>query len=49
MTTETFQLPFQEQIDFLKQKVRLPTLTHRDISSRGHDRAFVVAGAMKAD
>lgn len=48
-TEENFQLPFQEQIDFLKQKVRLPTLTHRDINSRGHDRAFVVAGAMKAD
>lgn len=46
---ENFQLKFQEQIDFLKQKVRLPTLTYRDISSRGHDRAFVVAGAMKAD
>ena len=45
----SFQLPFQEQIDFLKQKVNLPTATYKDIDSRQHDRAFVVAGAMKAD
>lgn len=48
-TNPSFQLPFQEQIDYLKQKVRLPTATHNEISSRQHDRAFVVAGAMKAD
>ena len=45
----SFQLPFQEQIDFLKQKVNLPTATYKDIDSRQHDRAFVAAGAMKAD
>lgn len=44
-----FQLQFQEQIDFLSQKVNLPTETHNEITSRQHDRAFVVAGAMKAD
>lgn len=44
-----FQLQFQEQIDFLSQKVNLPTESHREITSRQHDRAFVVAGAMKAD
>lgn len=44
-----FQLKFQEQIDFLQQKVNLPTQSYREISSRQHDRAFVVAGAMKAD
>jgi hypothetical protein len=44
-----FQLQFQQQIDFLKQKVNLPTESYREISSRQHDRAFVVAGAMKAD
>ena len=51
MATENnnFQLKFQEQIDFLQQKVRLPSLTYRDLNSRNHDRAFVVAGAMKAD
>lgn len=46
---ERFQLPFAEQIAFLKQKVRLPTASYRDLDSRQHDRAFVVAGAMKAD
>ena len=44
-----FQLQFQEQIDFLSQKVNLPTESHNEITSRQHDRAFVVAGAMKAD
>lgn len=44
-----FQLQFQEQIDFLKQKINLPTQHYNEISSRQHDRAFVVAGAMKAD
>lgn len=44
-----FQLKFQEQIDFVSQKVNLPTESHREITSRQHDRAFVVAGAMKAD
>ena len=46
---EEFKLQFQEQVDFLQQKIRLPTLTYRDLNSRQHDRAFVVAGAMKAD
>lgn len=27
----------------------MPTETHNEITSRQHDRAFVVAGAMKAD
>ncbi len=45
----SFQLQFQEQIDYLKQKVNLPTESYKEISSRQHDRAFVVAGAMKAD
>lgn len=52
MATESeqrWQLPFAEQSTFLKQKVRLPTATYKDIDSRQHDRAFVVAGAMKAD
>ena len=46
---EEFKLQFQEQVDFLQQKIRLLTLTYRDLNSRQHDRAFVVAGAMKAD
>lgn len=44
---EPFNQPFQEAIDFLKQKTNLPTQTWRDIEGRSHDRAFVVAGAMK--
>lgn len=45
----SFQVQFQEQIDYLKQKTNLPTQSYKDITSRQHDRAFVVAGAMKAD
>jgi hypothetical protein len=44
-----FGTPFQAQIDFLRQKLRLPTQAWDDIQGRAHDRAFVVAGAAKAD
>ena len=40
---------FQEQIDFLRKKLNLPSETWRDIQRGAHDRAFMVAGAMKAD
>ena len=40
---------FQEQIDSLRNKVNLPSETWRDIQRAAHDRAFMVAGAMKAD
>ncbi len=42
-------LPFQEQIDFFRAKLNLPTERWDDIWKEAHDRAFVVAGAMKAD
>lgn len=42
-----FKVPFQAAIDFHRQKVRLPTRTWRDVEGKGHDRAFVVAGATK--
>lgn len=42
-------LPFQEQIDFFRAKLNLPTERWDDIWKNAHDRAFVVAGAMKAD
>ncbi len=42
-------LPFQEQIDFFRAKLNLPTERWDDIKKGAHDRAFVVAGAMKAD
>lgn len=44
-----FNLPFAQQIDFFKQKVNLPTQTYKDLQAQQHDKAFVVAGAMKAD
>ncbi|MDP3652458.1 MAG: phage minor head protein [Rhodoferax sp.] len=44
-----FGTPFQAQIDFLRQKLRLPTSKWDDIQRSAHDRAFVVAGAAKAD
>lgn len=44
-----FDLPFDEQIAFFKQKVRLPTARYDELTSQMHDKAFVVAGAMKAD
>ena len=49
MAIDSWQLPFAEQIDFLKQKVNLPTKSYKDMTTQQHDRAFVVAGAMKAD
>ncbi|RKG30292.1 hypothetical protein D7V21_16245 [Acinetobacter guerrae] len=51
MATEEgqFQLPFREQLAYLKQKKTLSTTTYKDIDSRQHDKAFVAAGAMKAD
>ena len=40
---------FQEQIDFFRRKLNLPSETYRDIQRAAHDRAFMVAGAAKAD
>jgi len=44
-----FKLPFDEQIAFFKQKLNLPTERWDDILKAAHDRAFIVAGAAKAD
>ncbi|MDT3668998.1 MAG: phage minor head protein [Aromatoleum sp.] len=44
-----FALPFDEQIAFFRDKLNLPTEAWDDIWQAAHDRAFVVAGAMKAD
>lgn len=41
---DDFLVPFQEAIDYHRQKIDLPTKGWRDISGRAHDRAFVVAG-----
>lgn len=40
---------FAEQIDFFRRKLNLPSETWLDIQRAAHDRAFMVAGAMKAD
>jgi hypothetical protein len=45
----TFNKPFKEQVDFLRQKLNLPTEHYDDVIKSGHDRAFVVAGVTKAD
>lgn len=44
-----FGTPFQAQIDYLRQKLRLPSERWDEIAAAAHDRAFVVAGAAKAD
>lgn len=44
-----FRQPFALQVEFLKAKLRLPTNKWDDIWQEAHDRAFVVAGAAKAD
>ncbi len=42
-----FDLPFDEAIDYFRQKVKLPTKNWEAIWQGMHTRAFVVAGAMK--
>lgn len=44
-----FNRPFAEQIEFFRAKLNLPIERWDDIWQAAHDRAFVVAGAMKAD
>ena len=41
------QLPFEEQIAFFRSKVSLGTKSWTDVWEDGHDRYFVVAGAMR--
>jgi hypothetical protein len=42
-------LPFQEAVDFFRGKLNLPTESWRDLERGMHARAFVVAGAQKAE
>jgi hypothetical protein len=44
-----FGTPFAEQLDFLRAKLNLPTDKWDDVMRSAHDRAFIVAGAAKAD
>ncbi|NNN24375.1 PBECR2 nuclease fold domain-containing protein [Pseudomonas nitroreducens] len=47
MALSTGSLPFQEQIEYFKGKVDLPTRSWADVYGAEHDWAFVVAGASK--
>ena len=49
MPVQYGSLPFLEAIAFLRAKLNLPTEHWDDILGAAHDRAFVVAGATKAD
>ena len=42
-------LPFDEAIQYFRQKVKLPTKTWKDLWQGMHARAFVVAGATKTE
>lgn len=44
-----FNMPFMEQINYFRGKVNLPTKAWTDMWQGMHSRAFVVAGAAKAD
>ena len=44
-----FAQQFQQQIDFFRGKLNLPSERWDDIVAAAHDRAFIVAGAQKAD
>lgn len=44
-----FGTPWKDQIDYLRNKLNLPTKRWDDITRSAHDRAFIVAGAQKAD
>lgn len=44
-----FGTPFQAALEFFRRKLDLPTERWDDIERSANDRAFVVAGAMKAD
>lgn len=46
---ETLKAPFQGQLDYFRGKGNLPTERWDDILGAAHDRAFIVAGAAKAD
>ncbi len=42
-------LPFEEQIDYFRNKLNVPTERWADVWKNAHDRSFMVAGAMKDD
>jgi hypothetical protein len=48
-TSNIFKQPFAEQVDFFRKKINFPSDRWDDIEKSAHDRAFIVAGANKAD
>lgn len=44
-----FGTPFAEQLEFFRQKLNLPSERWDDIIRQAHDKAFIVAGAARAD
>lgn len=44
-----FNSPFQEQVDFFRKKLNMPTERWNDIWQEAHDRGFMIAGAQSAD
>ena len=46
---DSARLPFAEQVDFFRRKLNLPSGRWDDIQRGAHARAFIVAGAQKAD
>lgn len=44
-----FNKPFNEQLEFFRRKLNLPTEHYSDVINNAHDRAFVVASVTKAD
>ncbi len=49
MAVSAVSLPFQEQNEFLRRKLNLPTEGWTDVYGREHDWAFVVAGANRSE
>jgi hypothetical protein len=48
-TAITLGTPFDQQLEFFRNKLNLPTSRWDDVQQSAHDRAFVVAGAADAD
>lgn len=46
-TLSAIDLPFDEAIDFLRQKTTVTTKSHRDVWDAAHSKMFMVAGANK--
>lgn len=49
MAIDYRSLSFDEQIEYFQKKLNLPTETFEDVWGEAHNKAFMVAGAAKAD